>query len=144
MKKLKLVALLALLVLLLTMCMKSKAESNKYGEPFLIRCTCYTADERAITADGSRVREGIVAGKREWLGYACVIYKDNNGQVGDIIGVYEFKDTGNGIDTDGDGIGDTIKTGNSIDVYRDSLERCYAWLGEYGDYVYIQIIPADG
>lgn len=140
----KIIALLALLLLLFFCSMKSKAEPNIYGEPFLIRCTCYTASEGDITADGSRVREGIVAGKKDWLGCACVIYENDNGKVGDLIGVYEFKDTGNGIDTDGDGVGDTIQTGSSIDVYRDSLERCYAWIGDYGDYVYIQIIPADG
>lgn len=112
----------------------AKAEVNPYGEPYLIRCTCYTAPDGAITASGAEVREGIVAGKREWLGYACVIYENDNGQVGDVIGVYEFKDTG----------GPLIQSGERIDVYRDTLERCYAWIGDYGDYVYIQIIPAEG
>ncbi len=112
--------------------------------PQLIRCTVYTAEEGEITADGSKVREGIVAGKREWLGYTCIMYENNDGKIGDLIGIYEFKDTGAGIDTDGDGKGDTIKNGKSVDVYRDSLEDCYEWVRQYGDYVFIQIIKAEG
>ena len=61
-----------------------------------------------------------------------------------LIGIYEFKDTGSGMDTDGDGKGDTIKNGKSIDVYRNTLSRCYDWIKEYGDYVYLEIIDAEG
>ena len=118
---------------------------NPYGEPQKMRCTVYTASEGDITADGSRVREGIVAGKHEWLGCVAVLYEcDENGELGDYIGIYEFKDTGAGIDTDGDGKWDSIKNGTSIDVYRDSLNRCYEWIEEYGDYVYIQIVRGEG
>ena len=117
---------------------------NKYPKPQLMRCTVYTGYEGALTADGSKVREGIVAGKREWLGYTCIIYENNNGKVGKLIGIYEFKDTGAGIDTDGDGKGDSIKRGKSIDVYRDSLDRCYDWVDQYGDFVFVQIVYAVG
>lgn len=117
---------------------------NTYDKPQLIRCTVYTGYEGALTADGSKVREGIVAGKREWLGYTCIIYESNNGKVGKLIGIYEFKDTGAGIDTDGDGKGDSIKKGKSIDVYRDTLDRCYDWVDRYGDFVFIQVVKAVG
>ena len=113
-------------------------------EPQLIRCTCYTATEGSVTASGKSVREDIVAGKSEWLGCSCVIYENNDGKVGDLIGFFEFCDTGAGIDTDGDGIGDSIKNGKSIDVYRNSLEDCYEWINNYGDYVFIQVIPSVG
>ncbi len=39
---------------------------------------------------------------------------------------------------------ETIQLGTSVDVYRNTLDRCYDWVGEYGDYVYIQIIDAEG
>lgn len=104
---------------------------NQFGEPFKIRATVYTSSEGSLTADESKVREGIVAGKREWLGYGCVIYDlDMN-----IIGIYEFKDTGGH---------EGLKNGTRIDVYRDTLDRCDDWISTYGDYVYIQIFKANG
>lgn len=108
---------------------------NLHDDPQLIRCTCYTADEDAITASGQTVREGIVAFKPEYVGkYTCIIYENDNGEVGKIIDVFEVQDTG----------GELIKSGERIDVYRDSLEGCYDWISEYGDYVFIQIIPTVG
>lgn len=115
--------------------LNTKVRAADLTEPQKIRCTCYTSNEGSITASGERVREGIVAGKREWMGKVAVLYDmDMN-----IIGIYEFKDTGAGIDTDGDGKGDTIKSGKSIDVYRDTMERCHEWINKNGDYVYMQI-----
>ena len=111
-----------------------------YEMPTKIRCTCYTATEGSITASGEHVREGIVAGKREWLGKVAILYDLNM----NIIGIYEFKDTGAGIDTDGDGKGDSIKKGKSIDVYRDTLDECYEWIRTYGDYVLMMIVDAEG
>ena len=63
-----------------------------------------------------------------------------NGTKGDLIGEFEFRDTGAGIDTDGDGKGDTIKRGRSIDIYCDDMQACRNWIKTYGDYVYLQII----
>lgn len=105
-------------------------------EPQKIRCTCYTSNEGSITATGDAVREGIVAGKREWLNCVAVLYDMEM----NLIGYFEFKDTGAGIDTDGDGKGDSIKNGKSIDIYRDTKDRVTDWIKNYGDYVYIQII----
>ena len=144
MKKKIIIGMLGLAMLIPHTTQANEVE-NPYGEPQMMRCTVYTASEGDITADGSKVREGIVAGKREWLGCAAILYEcDENGELGDFIGIYEFKDTGAGIDTDGDGVGDSIKNGTSIDVYRDSLDRCYEWIEEYGDYVYIQIVRCEG
>lgn len=140
MKKLLLIALLIITMMIVAV----RAKTETVTDPEIIRCTCYTADEGAITASGKHVREDIVAGKRDWIGCICVIYENNNGEVGDVIGVFEVADTGAGIDTDGDGKGDSIKNGKSIDVYRNTLDRCYEWVGKYGDYVFIQIIPAVG
>lgn len=122
-------------ILLMNTCVKAD-----FSTPTKIRCTCYTATEGSITASGEHVREGIVAGKRSWLGKVAILYDlDMN-----IIGYFEFKDTGAGIDTDGDGKGDSIKNGKSIDVYRDTLDECYDWIRTYGDFVLMMIVDAEG
>ena len=132
------------LIIPLFLLLSMPVRAEEITEPQLIRCTCYTASEGAITADGSKPIEGFIAGKREWLGYLCIMYENDNGKVGDLIGYFDFRDTGAGIDTDGDGKGDTIKNGKSVDVYRDSLEGCYEWVRQYGDYVFVKIIKAEG
>jgi len=121
---------------------ETSVSANAYSEPTRIRCTCYTSTEGSITASGQPVREGIIAGKREWCnkGYIALLYDEDQ----NFIGYYEFLDTGAGIDTDGDGIGDSIRNGKSVDVYCGTLERCKEWIGSYGDYVYMQIMKAEG
>lgn len=125
-----------LFITLFLLGMTTKVKAADFSQPTKIRCTCYTSTEGAITASGEHVREGIVAGKRAWMGKVAVIYDMNM----NLIGIYEFKDTGAGIDTDGDGKGDSIKNGTSIDVYRDTYARCKEWIKEHGDYVFLQII----
>lgn len=131
MKAFKVALLTGISILLLG----SKTQAADFSQPTKIRCTCYTSTEGSVTASGGKVREGIIAGKREWMGKVAVLYDMNM----NIIGIYEFKDTGAGIDTDGDGKGDSIINGKSVDVYRDTLERCREWIDNNGDYVYMQI-----
>ena len=96
-------------------------------------------------AQGKKTRYGIVAGKKEWIGYTAELNAINeDGSVGKLIGLFEFQDTGAGMDSDGDGKGDTIINGQSIDVWVDSLSEAYAWRDKYGDYVYIKIFKAKG
>ena len=63
---------------------------------------------------------------------------------GEYIGIYEVLDTGAGIDTDGDGKGDSIRKGNSIDVWMADMDSVRSWIDTYGDYVYFQLYRADG
>jgi len=108
-----------------------------------IRCTCYT--DNGKTASGLTVREGVIAGRKEWLGRTCALYSiAENGGVGEFIGYYEFKDTGNGIDTDGDGKGDSIINGDSIDVWQPTIEDAKDFIKTYGDYVYLQFTEGEG
>lgn len=131
---------LGVITLGLIIALSTRVKAADYEQPTKVRCTCYTSTEGSITASGAHVREGIVAGKREWMGKVAILYDlDMN-----LIGYYEFLDTGAGIDTDGDGKGDSIKNGKSIDVYRDTLSRCYEWVGQYGDYIFMEIIDAEG
>lgn len=127
------------LTLFMVVALSTKVSASDFATPTKIRCTCYTSTEGSVTASGDQVREGIIAGKRSWLGKVAILYdQDMN-----IIGFYEFKDTGAGIDTDGDGKGDSIKNGKSVDVYRDTYARCKEWVNTYGDYVYMQIVEVE-
>ena len=104
-----------------------------------IRCTNYLVT--GITASGEYTSEGIIAGKRDWLyKYANLYSVGEDGEIGAYIGTYQFLDTGAGIDTDGDGYGDSIINGTSIDVWQPSEAAMYNWLNTYGDYVYLEII----
>ena len=108
-----------------------------------IRATCYC--HAGITASGQYTREGIVAGKKDWMGKAVALYSCGEGdELGEFIGYFEVLDTGAGIDTDGDGRGDTIKNGKSIDIYKYTLDDAKAFVKEHGDYVYMKLIDAEG
>lgn len=135
-------ALLIMLGLFLCTSFSIQVNANE-SELVRKRCTCYL--DRGITASGHYTRHGVIAGRKEDLNKVAAIYEcDPEGKVGEFIGYYEFLDTGAGIDTDGDGKGDSIKKGLSIDVYRDSMEEVKDWISEYGDYVYVKYIEADG
>lgn len=143
MKKINLLIPIILLILLLVASIRAHGKENPFPEPTKIRCTCYI--DQGTTASGQETRPGIIAGKREWLGRCAVLYRINeDGSIGDLIGIYEFLDTGAGIDTDGDGKGDSIKKGLSVDVWQPSIEQAREWIATYGDYVYIQVVEAEG
>lgn len=130
------------LILTLTILTSVNIKANASGLQ-KIRCTCYC--DSGITASGHKTRDGIIAGRRKDIGKVAAIYRcDSAGMIGEFIGYYEFLDTGAGIDTDGDEKGDSIKKGLSIDVYKSTLTEAYDWIMEYGDYVYIEYIDAEG
>ena len=108
-----------------------------------IRCTCYI--DSGITASGQATRYGIIAGRREDLGKVAALYRYNaDDSIGEFLGYYEFLDTGAGIDTDGDGKGDSLIKGLSVDIWAADMIEAKDWVAEYGDYVYIKIIDAEG
>ena len=118
-------------------------EGDPFKEPQKVRCTCYC--EHGRTATGAKTRYGIVAAKKEWIG--CTIEINavaEDGTVGELVGLFEVQDTGSGMDSDGDGKGDTIINGQSIDVWVASLRDAYEWRDTYGDYVYFKIFRAKG
>ena len=146
-------AIAAVLIFTLLICLYIEYQSriakidpvvgDPFSEPVKIRCTCYC--EHGVTGTGKKTRYGIVAGRKEWLGYTAELNAINpDGSVGQFIGFFEFQDTGAGMDTDGDGKGDSIINGQSIDVWINSLPEAYKWRDKYGDYVYIKIIKARG
>ena len=132
------------IMVMLSLRTSAKELDNPYGEPFKIRCTCYHYTG-SKGANGRYPNEKLsVAGKKEWLGMVCAMYEcDSDGNCGDFIGLYEFTDTGYGMDVPNSDKG-SIESGDSIDKYMETLEDCQDWIAEYGDYVYIQVIDAKG
>ena len=132
MKKKVIVSLLSISLLFISQTsLAVRAEGNLYNEPFLIESTAYSYGE--VTKDGSMIREGICAGKEEWLGLTAVVYSvEEGGGVGQVLGIYEIKDTG----------GDhRLQDGTCIDIYMDNEAEAI----KYGRQpVYIQLIRADG
>ncbi len=103
---------------------------NPYGEPFRMECTAYYEGE--VTASGQKVRPGICAGKREWLGLTCIVYEDDGGKIGDCIGIYEVLDTGGA---------SLIREGKCIDIYMEEREACVEWGIRK---VWVQLVDAEG
>lgn len=109
---------------LFQMCYEVKATDNPYGEPFDIEVTAYCID--GITATGCHTREGICAGKREWLGKTAIIYYED-----EVLGIYEVKDCG----------GRAIREGRRLDIWLPTENECF----EFGiKKCKVQIIDAEG
>lgn len=105
-----------------------------YSSPQRIRATCYK--HTGITKSGQPTREGVIAGREEWLGCTALLYSINeDGTIGSLIGYYEFLDTGG---TAG------LNNGTVIDVWVDGMDGVNEWISTYGDYVYLQIVRAQG
>ena len=115
-------------------------------EPVVIRTTCYTANEGSVCSTGVQPHSGVVAGPKEWEGMAVMLYEfeyDESGKPVPTknIGMYTVLDTGAGIDTDGDGVGDSIRNGQSIDVYCNTQHEAEEFVSRYGDYTLMMLIP---
>ncbi len=124
-------------------------ETNPYEEPKLIRVSCYTSKEGAITFSGQKVRPGIIAGSKDWLGSIALLYTYEKSEEGqylpkEFLGYYEVLDTGAGMDTDGDGKGDSIINGQSIDIFQPTSQEADRWVADYGDYLMIYLVDGEG
>lgn len=121
----------------------TRATGNPFEKPTEMRCTCYM--DSGAMASGKQTRPFVCAAKKEWIGCVACLYDVNeDGSIGDFIGYYEILDTGAGIDTDGDGIGDSIRNGQSIDIWQPDKESCNAWIKAHGDYVFVYIVEGVG
>lgn len=125
----KILAAAAVLPLLLWREHAAAAEEAD-GTLFQIESTAYYEGE--VTASGQKVRKGICAGRKEWLGLTCIIYADDNGEPGDYIGIYEMLDTGSD---------SRIREGKCIDIYMPEKETCLEWGRRK---VWVQLVEADG
>lgn len=97
----------------------------------------------SVTCTGVPVRYGICAVKKEWVGKIAVVYADNDGVPGELLGIWECLDTGKGADSDGDGIG-AIQEGKVIDMYYPTYEECVEHMKITGGRVWVQFLDAKG
>ena len=94
-----------------------------------------------VTASGEYTRDGICAGKDEWLGKTVTLYQRlPNNEIGEQIGIYECLDTGG---TPG------LKGGKVIDVWCPTYDECQEFMNlVYEDgcqgHVYIQVLDSEG
>lgn len=88
-----------------------------------VRCTCYLPTGNR-TADGTVPYEGICASNRDHLGDVAVLYSVD----GKFIGFFECRDVGGHR---------KLRNGTAVDIYRDSMDRAWEWVGTWGDYVYV-------
>jgi len=89
-----------------------------------MQATAYCID--GTTATGTHTRRGICAGKREWFGKTAVVYADNHGEIGDLIGIYKVEDTG----------GNSIRNGKVLDIWVPSYDEAIQF-GRRKVHVYI-------
>lgn len=69
---------------------------------------------KGTTASGTQTRSGVAASKREWFGRTAKVYKNSNGNIGELIGVYTIEDTG----------GKPIQNGSVIDLWMPTRDEC--------------------
>lgn len=96
-----------------------------------------------VTATGNRTRRGICAVRREWIGKTALVWKCEDSDMGEFLGIWECLDTGFGADSDGDGMG-SIQEGRVIDMYFPTQEEVQEWMEITGGRVYVQLVDAEG
>lgn len=92
-----------------------------------VRLSCYLATG-SCCADGTWPVEGVCASNTEHLGEDVIVYNDElipcmRLQVRDIGG------------------NELLRQGKAIDIYRDSMDRAWQLVDEYGTDIWIQWIP---
>lgn len=98
--------------------------------PAEMRVTCYTWTGNK-TYSGNYPEEGICASSIENIGNIAVVYdKDMN-----FIGSYICADTGSA---------ERLVSGESIDIYFDSKDKCYEFIEKYGDYQNVVFVKKKG
>lgn len=112
-------------------------------EPELIQMHTTAYCQGKTTVTGVPVRKGICAVKEEWLGMTALVYSYEDGEPGELLGIWECLDTGFGGDADGDGIG-SIQKGKVIDMYFPTLDECNEWMKLSGGKCFVQLVDAKG
>lgn len=91
----------------------AEAHTEPTGTYIKMKATAYCLN--GTTATQTKTRPGICAGKREWFGKYAVVYADNNGEIGNLIGIYRVEDTG----------GEAIRSGRVLDIWMPTEEECF-------------------
>lgn len=133
--------IILLLIVLTTILWVVTADAEELKK---VNMTCYTHTGNC-TASGVMPYVGGCAFQSKYIGCKVVVYENNNGAPGNVIGIFDINDTGYGAPTKninektGKPYG-TIQMGWSIDIFQDSLEDCRAFIKAHGDKCYIRII----
>lgn len=95
-----------------------------------VKVSCYIAPEGAKTADGTPCYEGIVSSNREHLGMNMVLYTD------DLVpeALFECRDVGGN---------SMLVNGTAIDIFRSDISRCWEFVGNHSEYVWVEWIPRE-
>ena len=127
--------LMIVAVILATFSIGSTSYANNEPELIKMHATAYCLPGKTCT--GKEVRIGLCAtGRREWIGKTAILYQRlPNGEVGEIVGIYEIEDTG--------------CSESVIDCWYPDLDQCQDFMNRvYEDNcqgrVYVQIIDAVG
>lgn len=96
-----------------------------------------------VTVTGNRTRRGTCAVRKEWIGKTALVWKCEDSDMGEFLGIWECLDTGFGADSDGDGMG-SIQEGRVIDMYFPTQEEVQEWMEITGGRVYVQLVDAEG
>lgn len=91
----------------------AEAHTEPTGTYIRMKATAYCLN--GTTATQTQTRKGICAGKREWFGRYAVVYADNNGEIGNLIGIYKVEDTG----------GEAIRSGRVLDIWMPTEAECF-------------------
>ena len=128
--------------------------------PVIMPVTAYV-EKGKPTVTGCTKARGILAAKREWLGYTAILYKiADDGSIGDIIGVFPIEDIGYGKATGfsksefkGRKSAGDIELGMCVDMRCANYQECVDFMlstfvgADYsrtGSAVYFQLIKGDG
>lgn len=128
--------LILLLLLLLPLNAKAYEEPEQPFEDewHKVTVTCYLATGNKMK-NGEYPRRGVIATaySEDWFGRTVILYKRNDDDtLGDIIGIYESLDTG-------EGHNGSIRKGYVVDVYCESEEDIIPTQKAYA-----QVITASG
>lgn len=102
----------------------------------------YYLETGSPCANGKIPRLGVCAYQSDYVGMTALVYSDNDGTQGELIGIYEIYYTGYGRkESNGKG---TIQNGNTIDIFMDSSEHGKEFIKEHGNKVFIKLVDAKG
>ena len=116
-------------------------DRNAFEQPQSVEMTYYLPTGNDC-ANGKQPHLGVVAFAPEYIGDTAILYENDNGRIGGVIGIYEIYDTGFGKHLEG--IGSSIKAGKTVDVFMPDDLCGKTFIKEHGNQVYIQIVKARG
>lgn len=126
--------IVCLIIMVLIMCILVSTEVHAEGEAYKMKLSCYLPTGNK-TASGVYPYEGIVASFKERIGQTAILFECNDdGALGEFIGIYEVADTG----------GKSIRSGKVIDVYKENLDDAVKFIKNHTTHVYVYFYEAKG